>query len=106
MIAREEPLLDAREPVLRAIVLAFRTVPVPTGVIAILERSTVVALVERPTEHGRATLDDVVERAALGRQEHSGIRVGVRRPDGANDVRQLEHASPRVGEPTRAALIH
>ena len=102
MIARKEPLLDAIEPVLRAIRLALRTVPIATRVITIVQRAAVVALVERPAERGRATLDDVVERVALGRQELPGVRVDVRRPGRANDVRQLEHDLPRGGRLTCA----
>ena len=74
MIARQEPLLDAREPVLRAIVLALRTVAIATGVIAIVQRAAVVAAIERAAEGGRAAGDDVVERAALGRQQLPGVR--------------------------------
>ena len=106
MIGWQEPLLHAREPALRPILLALRAVTIATGVIAVVQRPTVVALVARPAERGRATLDDVVERTALGRQESPGVRVDVRRPGGANDVRQFEHESPGVGGPTRAGLVH
>jgi hypothetical protein len=105
VIAREQPLLDAVEPVLRAIVLTLGAVAIATGVIAVGQRAAIGTAIERAAEARRATLADVVERAALGRQEPPGVRVDVRRPGGANDVRELNH-DPACCRLSRAASGH
>ena len=67
MRAWEQAALHAHEPALGAIVLAFRTVPIATRVITVVERPAVVAPIERAAESRRAAPDDVLERSALGR---------------------------------------
>jgi len=91
VIAREEALLDPVEPGLRTIRLALRAMAIATGVVAIVQRAAVVAPIQGAAEARRATVDDVVQGATVGRQEAPGVCVEVRRPSHADDLRQLEH---------------
>jgi hypothetical protein len=91
VITGQQALLNALEPPLRPIGLALWAMATPTGVIPVLERATLVTTIEGTAEGSSATLDDVIQRPALGRQELTGVCGDIRRSCGANDVRQFEH---------------
>lgn len=93
VIARQEPLPGPRQPVLRAILLTLGTMPVATGVVVILDGATLLTARDRAAQGGRATGGDIVQRAPLGRPQTPGVRLPVRRPRRADNVRELQHRS-------------
>jgi hypothetical protein len=91
VITRQEPLLRPGQPVLRPILLTLRAMPVPAGVVVILDGPTVIAPGDRAAERRRPTAREVGQGAPLRRAKSPGVRCHVRRSRRADNVRQLQH---------------
>ena len=87
----EQPGPGPRQPVVCPILLARGTMPVAAGMVVVLHRTAGVAAGDRAPHRGGATRGNVRERATLGRQQSPGVALKVRRPRGADDVRERDH---------------
>ena len=90
--ARQQPRPVAIEPAPRLLPVALGAVAIATGVIAVLGLVAVVALPEMPTARGGTTGDEVVEGAAMRREQTGAVRLTIGGAGRAHDVGDLEHA--------------
>ena len=79
--------------------MTLRTVPVATGVVAVLPRAALITGPHVAAEGRRATGHDVAQGAAMRRQQRCRMQTFVDLARRADDVRDLEHQRPGRSEP-------